>query len=151
MQCARTFWVGVVLLTVACGGGEDGGNAITGPSSQIPSVAGSYSGSTSMTLPELSQTLTCPTTTSVTQSGSTVTIAELRLSGPCGEMSIPMGQVAIDSSGTIVSETGSYSDPSCGVYNYSATGGFSGRELRFSIAGTSTTCWNFTMTMTLVR
>ncbi len=152
MQVAKTFWcaVGLALLTAACGG-EGGDNDITGPSSQTPTVAGNYSGSTSMTVPQLSQTVTCPTTASVTQSGTTVTIESLRLTGPCGDISIPMGQVMIDASGTVLSETGSYTDPSCGLYNYSASGSFTGRELRFSVAGTSSTCWNFSMTMTLSR
>lgn len=152
MQVAKTLWcaIGLALLAVACGG-DGGDNDITGPSSQTPAVAGTYSGSTSMTLPQLGQTITCPTTATVTQSGTTVTIEALRLTGPCGDISIPMGQVTIDASGTVLSETGSFDDPSCGVYNYSASGSFTGRELRFSVAGTSSTCSNFSMTMTLSR
>ncbi len=53
----------LLLFTVACGGGSDG-SSLTGPSNRIPNVAGSYSGSTTVSLPELRQSVTCPTTTS---------------------------------------------------------------------------------------
>jgi hypothetical protein len=77
MQLKKALWCAVIplLFTVACGG--DGGNEITGPSNRIPNVAGNYSGTTTITFPELGQTVTCPTTTSVTQSGSNVSIAPL--------------------------------------------------------------------------
>ena len=67
-----------VLFSVACGG-EGGGSSLTGPSNQIPDVAGSYSGTTTFNFPELGRTVTCQTTTSVTQSGSRVSVAPLQM------------------------------------------------------------------------
>jgi hypothetical protein len=44
-----------------------------------------------------------------------------------------LGAQTIDSTGNIVgSNTTSYTDPSCGTYNATGTGGFFGREMRFS-------------------
>ena len=71
------------------------------PSNRIPSVAANYSGTTSITFPELGQFVTCPTTASVTQSGSTVTIASLEVRGECGTVSIPVGSITIDATGSL--------------------------------------------------
>src|SRR5580765_8471072 len=118
-------YVVVLLLmsTAACS--SNSGTSLTGPSNSIPNVAGNYSGTTTMTLPELGQTVTCASTTSVTQSGSTINIAPLILSGSCGNASIPFGQATIDATGALNlgSGSGTYTDPSCGTYNYTASGG----------------------------
>ena len=135
-------------LSVACG---EGHNTITGPSNRIPSVAGNYSGTTSITFPELGQFVTCPTTTSVTQSGSTVTIAPLELRGECGTVSIPVGAITIDGTGSLGSDTGTTTSESCGTYTYTGSGGFSGRELRISFVYTSKSCHNMNMTINLTR
>lgn len=134
------------LLLAACSGDDD----LTGPNS-TPSVAGNYSGTTSITLPEINQTISCPTTTSVTQSGSTVSIAPLQLGGDCGALSVPLGQGTIDATGSLGSETGTYSEPSCGTYSYTASGGFFGRDLRLSLNATSAACLNMNMTINLTR
>jgi hypothetical protein len=143
--------VSAVLSASACGG--DGGNGPTGPSSTIPNVTGNYSGNTTITFPELSTQLNCPTSTSVTQSGATVSIAPLVLRGDCGGVSVPLGQVTIDATGALGggSESGTYTEPSCGTYNYAASGGFFGRELRISMTASSSTCYNFNFTATLAR
>lgn len=144
----RFLWLVPVLFTVACSGGD--GASLTGPSNSIPNVAGTYSGTTTMSFPELGESVTCATTTAVTQSGSTVNVAPLVLGGQCGNMSIPVGQLAIDATGAFQGNSaGTYSDPSCGTYNYSASGGFFGRTMRMSISATSRTCYNFNMTMNL--
>ena len=139
----------VSSIVTACGDG--GGSDLTGPSNSIPSVAGNYSGTTTITFPELSQTFSCPTTTSVTQSGSTVSIAPLQLRGDCGTLSLPLGQSTIDATGSLGSDSGTYSEPSCGTYSYTSSGGFFGRDLRLSLNATSATCWNMNMTINLTR
>ena len=136
----------MVCLTAACGG-----NGPTGPSSSIPNVVGTYSGNVTITFPELTAQVNCPSSTSVTQSGATVSIAPLVLRGECGSQSIPLGQVEIDATGSIGSESGTFNDPSCGNYTYSASGGFFGRELRLSMTATSPTCYNFNFTATLTK
>jgi hypothetical protein len=81
-----------------------------------------------------------------------VNIAPLILGAACGGMSMPLGQVTIDSTGAIAGpNTGTYNEPSCGVYDVTASGGFFGRELRMSVNATSRTCYNFNMTITLSR
>ena len=84
------------LLLAACGG--EGGTDLTAPSKSIPDVTGNYSGSTTIAFPDLGQSVTCPTSTSVTQSGTTISIAPLAMTGSCGTMSIPVGQATIDAS-----------------------------------------------------
>ena len=138
-----------LLLVTACGGKS----SPAAPTPQIPNVVGNYSGSTTFTLPELGQTLTCATSTTVTQSGSTVTVAPLILAGACGGLSIPLGQNTIDNTGAILGQnTGSFFEPSCGgTYNFVGSGGFFGRELRLSINMTSSRCLNINMTISLFR
>src|SRR5262245_38141039 len=108
----------VALLTAACG---DNG---TGPS-QIPNVAGTYSGTTSFAFPDLGVSGSCPTSTSVTQNGATLNIAPIVLGGSCGNQSIPVGQTTIDNIGSLtVQASGTTTNPSCGVYTYNISGGF---------------------------
>jgi hypothetical protein len=67
-------------------------------------------------------------------------------------LSVFLGAQTIDSTGNIVgSNTTSYTDPSCGTYNATGTGGFFGREMRFSAIYTSRTCYNMNITMVLTR
>jgi hypothetical protein len=139
-----------LLLLVGCGGGNP-----SAPTPKIPNVVGIYSGTTTVTLPELHASVTCPTTTSVTQSGTTVNIAPLELGGQCDNFPLrrqPVGQVTIDNTGNIQGQaTGTYDAASCGRYQYFASGGFFGRELRLSLNATSSTCSNINMTLTLSR
>jgi hypothetical protein len=140
----------VLSLTLAACGSNGGGP--TAPSNQIPNVVGTYTGNVTITYPELQASVTCPTTTSVTQSGATVSIAPLILRGQCGTLSIPLGSTSIDATGNIGSDTGTFTEPSCGGrYNYSASGGFFGKDLRLSMSATSSTCYNFNFTATLTR
>jgi hypothetical protein len=136
----------LALFAAACGGGP------TSPSSNIPKVAGSYSGNVSITFPELGQQLSCTGSTAVTQTGASINIAPIVLRGSCGNMSLPIGEATIDTNGSLGSETGSFYDSSCGgTYNYSASGGFFGSDLRMSLAATSGVCYNMNMTITLTR
>ncbi len=67
-------------------------------------------------------------------------------------MSVPFGEGTIDNTGAFQGQsTGTYNEPSCGTYNFSGSGGFFGREMRISIVGTSSTCFNFNMTVILSR
>jgi hypothetical protein len=140
-----------VLSTVACGGGSDGG--VTGPPvPQIPTVAGNYSGTTNIVFPEVGESVACPTSTIVTQSGSTVNFSPMVLGGACGGYSLPLGRTTIDNTGAIDggSTTGT-SSADCGTYTYTGSGGFFGRDLRVSLNYTSRTCLNMNITMTLTR
>jgi hypothetical protein len=143
------FVLPLLVLTIACG---DGNDSLTGPTNTIPNVAGNYSGSTTITFPELNVSTTCPTTTSVTQSGGgNIDIAPLQVRCPEVEpLSLPFGEATIGATGSLGSESGSFS-MECGVYNYSGSGGFSGRELRLSLAYVSSTCLNMNITITLTR
>ena len=137
----------VACVTAACGGDDAG----TAPTPSIPNVTGNYSGVTTVVFPELSTSASCPTTTTVTQSGGTVNFAPLVLGGQCANQSIPMGQVSIDATGAILGRSSATQREECGLYNISGSGGFFGRELRISINATSTTCWNMNMTINLSR
>ena len=146
-----------VLATslVACGGGSSPNNPSSPPQPQYPNVAGSYSGTTTIVLPELgaSARVSCPTTTTVTQSGANVNIAPLVLRGDCGSLSVPMGAQTIDTTGSLGAASNfTYDDPSCGGrYTASASGGFFGRELRIAINAVSSVCYNLNMTINLTR
>jgi hypothetical protein len=138
-----------LVFSIACGESS----SPTAPTPSIPNVAGNYSGSLSIALPELGQTLTCPGTTTVTQSGSTVSLAPIALSGVCAGLSIPLGSGTIDATGNLTGGTtsGSYTDPSCGTYSYTGSGGFFGRDLRISMVATSRTCYNMNITINMSR
>jgi hypothetical protein len=117
----------------------------------MPQVAGSYVGTLDITFPELGISLSCPTSTVVTQSGSTVSLTPIVAGGECDGMGVPVGFRSIDNNGAVPDESGSYNDPDCGTYTYSASGGFVGRELRFTVTATSTTCWNMNIAGALSR
>lgn len=140
----------ITLVAAGCGGSPTSpGSAQSG---QYPSVAGSYSGTTVMTFPELSETVSCPTTTAVTQSGPQLTMAPFVLSGDCGGVSVPMGAALIDREGAFVAaSSGSFNDADCGNYNYTFSGGFFDRELRMSMRATSPVCYNFDLTISVFR
>ena len=140
----------LLVLVLCVGVTACGGKSPTSPD-EFPAVAGSYSGTTTIVFPELNQTVTCPTTTTVTQSGSSVNIAALQLSGECGTMSVPMGPGVIDDDGELQGQrTGTVTD-TCGTYTFNGTAGFVGRELRVTIAFVSNTCWNMNLSIRLTR
>lgn len=138
----------LLLLSIGCGGNDS-----TGPSKRIPDVTGNYSGTTTFSFPELATTLSCATNTSVTQSGSSVSIAPLQLGGSCatnGLSSLPVGSTTIDNTGAFGNESGSTTE-ACGVYNWTGSGGFFGRDLRLSLVYTSRTCYDMNVTINLSR
>lgn len=150
MKILNSFLVTFAVLAFSGCGGDS--NSLTSPDrSSIPQVAGNYSGTLTAALPELGERMDCPASTVVTQTGSVVSVAALTLSGECGSMSIPMGQATIDSNGSFPNESGTYTEPSCGTYSYTLSGGFFGRELRFSVVMTSSTCLNINANGTLSR
>lgn len=140
----------ITFVVAGCGGSPTSpGGAQSG---QYPSVAGSYSGTTVVTFPELSETVSCPTTTAVTQSGAQLTLAPFVLNGDCGGLSVPMGTALIDRAGAFVAaSSGSFNDPECGIYTYTFSGGFFDRELRMSMRATSPVCYNFDLTISVFR
>ena len=114
-------------------------------------MAGSYSGTTTIVLPELNERASCPPTTSVSQNGGNVSIAPLTLGGECGGLTIPVGADSIDHAGGLNVVGATTTRAACGTYNVIGSGGFFGREFRFSINMTSTTCYNMNMTINLSR
>lgn len=147
----RFAWLLLAVVVVACGGGSSSSMSPTAPTPTIPAVNGSYNGTVTVTYPELSRSVTCPASTVVTQSGSTVNIAPIVLGGGCGGFSIPVGQTTIDTTGAIPGEADTFNEPSCGTYSYTASGGFFGRDFRFSMNATSRTCYNFNATFLMAR
>ena len=147
--------VGLALcITAACGGGNSSPTSPTPVQPTFPQVSGNYAGTITFTLPELGQSVSCPATTVVTQTGNSVSIAPILLSGACAGFieSIPLGTVTIDQNGAFDdAENESFTDPTCGVYTGTGSGGFFGRELRFSVTATSSTCYNFSVTAVLSR
>lgn len=140
----------LALFAAGCGGSptSPGGTQ----AGQYPSVSGNYSGTTIMTFPELSETVSCPTTTAVTQTGAQLTIAPFVLNGACGGVSVPFGAALIDNSGAFVAaSSGTFNDPDCGTINYTFSGGFVDRELRMSMRATSSICYNFDLTISVFR
>ena len=141
------LYVIVTLAISACGG-----DSPSAPSPNIPSVSGRYAGNATLAAPQVDARVTCPASTNVTQSGKTVSIAPIVLTGECGSISIPVGQVTIDATGAIDgSASGSFNEPGCGTYDYVGSGGFVDRELRISISATSSSCYAFNFTAVLSR
>lgn len=136
----------LLAFSVACGS-----SAPAAPTPSIPQVAGSYVGTVTITYPQFGVTISCPASTTVVQTGAALSIAPLAVSGACGNTSVPMGNVDIDSNGSIGNDTGTINEPSCGVYSYSASGGFFGRQFQFAMTASSSTCVVFSMSGTLTR
>jgi hypothetical protein len=144
-----------LLFALACGGGND----VTGPTQAapprptFPAVAGNYTGNITIGYPERGQTFSCPSSTIVTQNGSSINVAPLQLSGTCasaGLTSLPLGSDFIDNNGSLGGASGTLSLP-CGFYNYTASGGFFGRQLQMSLVYVSRTCFNMNVTINLSR
>lgn len=137
------------LLLTACGGSA----SPVAPTPRYPDVAGQYRGTITLTFPDVFNSITCPASTSVTQAGSSVSIAPMIFTGACEGFSIPFGPAMIDETGALIGgvSTGTFVQPSCGSYLYNASGGFFGRDLRMSMTATSRTCVNFNFTAVLTR
>jgi hypothetical protein len=139
-----------IASTVACGGK---GTSLTGPSNSTPNVAGPYSGSMTISYPEINQTVTCPASTSITQSGAEVSIAPVQLGGQCaasGSPTLPVGNMTIDNAGSFGSTYQTVTSGSC-TWQANASGGFFGRTLQASMQYVSTRCINMNIAFNLSR
>lgn len=140
----------LVILTIgatlACGSSSP-----TSPTPSAPQVAGNYTGGVTISYPSLGRTVTCQAATTINQQGFNLSIAPMILTGVCGTISIPIGDTTIDANGSIGQGSGSFSEPSCGIYSFVGSGGFFGREFRLSAIYTSQTCPPFTITGVLLR
>ena len=150
----------IALLWAGCGGG--GSSNPVAPSSTWPNVAGYYTGSVTINYTTLGLSLTCGASTTVNQSGSSVSFAPLTFSGTgsCATLgSVPVGNGTIDANGSLgsASQTNIYLASCNGYYNGSSSGGFFGSQLQFSYLFTpqSGACVNspgvFSLTGTLNR
>jgi hypothetical protein len=61
------------------------------------------------------------------------------------------GPKAFDQTGAFTAIDGAYTDPSCGNYSYTSSGGFFGRDLRLSMVAVSFTCYDLTFSAQLSR
>jgi hypothetical protein len=147
---------GCVGIATACGDGS----SPSSPSSSYPNVAGNYSGSTVLSYPSLGTSVTCPTTTTVTQSGANVSIAPLTFSGACASLgALPAGDFTMTTTGSLGSATATNIPLAfCnGSYNGSASGGFFGSTFQFSLVYTAvsggcvTQLGNFSVTANLSK
>lgn len=135
----RALPLTVVLMAhaAACGRGN------TAPTPAIPNVTGNYSGTVTITYQLTGGQISCPATTSVTQSGANVTLAPLTMAGACpsaGLSSFPVGDFTITNTGSLGTQSGTnLFVASCnGFYSYSASGGFFGSTLQFTFIYTAT-------------
>lgn len=148
--------VAVYVLFAACGSSPTTPTPVATPPPvpQYPAVAGTYSGTIVISLPELNTSVTCPAQTVVTQSGASVNIAPIQLTPACNSLALPLGSVTIDTTGAILGPglSGNYFEPACGgTYAYTASGGFFGRELRIAFNATSAVCYNLNFSAVLSR
>ncbi|HZT76418.1 MAG TPA: hypothetical protein VFA27_07160 [Vicinamibacterales bacterium] len=150
----------VVLISSSCGSSSDSPVA---PTPTTPNVSGNYSGTITITYQLIGRSITCPASTIVTQSGSTVTLSPLTISGACpsiGIASLPGGDFNITNTGSLGSQSQNniYMALCNGYYNASASGGFFGSTLQFTFIYTvasGSACvsqvGNFTFAGTLSR
>jgi hypothetical protein len=96
--------------------------------------------------------MTCTASTTVTQSGATINVAPIVLGAACAGLEVPVGQVLIDDEGTIpATVSGTFTNPDCGMYTYTVSGGFDGQALELSAVLTSPTCMDATLTVVVNR
>jgi len=146
----RLLFASLMMMCVAACGGSGSPTAPTTPT--YPSVAGVYKGTATFVFPQLPLTLNCSASTTIGQSGSTVTLAPLVMSGPdCDGLTLPAGSFTIDTTGALAGVNSGTATQSCGTYTYTGSGGFSGTQFQLTLTSTSSTCTNFTFTTTLTR
>ena len=145
----------IVFVTVAMSAlaGCSGGNSPTAPSQNLPSVAGSYRGSITIEPLDGGPSLTCSGVTWVTQSGNGISMWPIDVGGDCPAITIPFGPATIDETGRIAGSgtSGTFTQPSCGTYAYTSSGGFSGRQMQIEIFATSNICSNMNIIISLLR
>lgn len=151
----------VALFVAGCGGGSSPTAPSTPTGPTYPSVAGNYSGTMTFTFSTLGGSVTCPVSTTVSQTGASVTIGTITASGTCASFgTLPsLGTFTITSSGSLGTTTvNNVPGGSCnGSYSTTFTSGFSGSTLQFTFAfsGATGDCatspGNFTLTGTLTK
>jgi len=126
-----------IVVVVAVGVAACSSSATAPTASGPPNVAGSYSGG--VTLTTRSAVLACPAQLTVTQNGTTVTLAPLVFTGTCASLgSFPLGDATISNTGSMGRATQSlFFDACSGLYDVSLSGGFSGNTLHFALVYTA--------------
>jgi hypothetical protein len=120
-----------------------GGKERSGPAqpSTIPNVAGNYTGTTNIVIPQLLFNFTCPATPSVTQTGANVTLSPVPMSGACANNfpTRPGSSFTIDTTGSLgpATENGIPFAACNGTYTATASGGFVGNTLEISLVYTA--------------
>ena len=130
---------GLSVVLLFCAVGCD--KSPTNPSSPYPNVAGNYAGLVTFSFPS-SGILACAATTTVTQSGWSVTVAPMSLAGDCSRLvpSLPVGNLTLSTTGSLFIGTQSnlYVASCNGYYNASVVNGsFAGSGFEFSILYTA--------------
>ena len=150
----------VAVVAVLAAAGCDDASTPSSPSPtrpvqpQIPQVAGTYTGS--MTLTVAGNSLTGSGTMTVVQSGSQLTITgSATIAGETIQMPAVTGTInatgffTLTGGGSLVSE---WEDPTCGTMQIvSSTLTFSGRTLRYVESATTTLCGPLQISMSLSR
>ena len=144
--------VGLLLFTAAC---DDGGSP-TAPTSRIPDIAGTYTGSLAFTSSLGSQfTTNVSARVTVVQAGSRVTLTgSLTVGGQSVE--IPAVTGTVNATGFFTRTSGSLidsiEDPTCGrVTDAGGSVTFSGRTVRIVDNATTQFCGNLQLSGTLTR
>jgi hypothetical protein len=137
----RTALLSAVLSLVTAFVAGCGSSDSVAPTPTYPNVAGKYSGSITITYQLVGQSITCPATTTVTQSGPNVTLAPLSVAGVCpslGLSSFPAGDFLITNTGSLGTQSANNIPmASCnGTYNATASGGFFSSTLQFTFVYT---------------
>jgi hypothetical protein len=133
LKYPKALVVAVVVGLAACSSSATAPTA-SGP----PNVAGSYSGTITVTTTR-SAALACPAQVTVAQNGANVTLAPLVFTGACASIgSFPLGDATISNTDSLGSATQSLFFESCsGFYDVTLSGGFSGNTLQFSLLYTA--------------
>jgi len=128
MKYFRHLAIAAAVCLAGCSGNSTAPTA-SGP----PNVAGSYSGT--VTITTSNSLVTCPAQTTVNQNGANVTFGSLVFTGPCAPYgSFQLGEATLSNSGSLGSVTQTLFFASCsGVYDFTMSGGFSGNTLQFSL------------------
>jgi hypothetical protein len=139
-------------LLMAVGLAACGGGGVNGPSDDdVPNVAGSYTGTLSIN--GAGAVVTCPASTTVTQSANQVGFTALTLSGQCTGLAFPMGNATLLPTGVLADSGTTLTgvDPSCGSYTASASITFAGRTMSLSVLGNFQLCGTVSMNGQLSR
>lgn len=137
------------LGLVACGGGDSGG--VSGPSTTIPNVTGTYAGSLQWTSTTLGALGALSTRFNVAQTGAQITVT-----GTISGSTITPLSCTIDATGYVTScvpnGPTSYSDSDCGTVRATgASGAFRGNTLEYVETHTTSWCGDWRISGSLNR